>query len=97
MKRNDLDDFVKCYNADDITKRVETYNAETNPNGRWRMFSAEQFLKADKIGMDITWIKADSNDNDMTLAELLNNISEKADKITSAVNKLKALLKGIEE
>ena len=61
------------------------------------MFSAEQFLKADKIGMDITWIKADSNDNDMTLAELLNNISEKADKITSAVNKLKALLKGIEE
>lgn len=97
IKRSDLDDFVKCYNADDITKRQETYNAETNPNGRWRKYSAVDFLATDKIGMDITWIKADTGDNDMTLAELLETISEKANRITTSVQKLQELLRGIEE
>lgn len=97
MRRSDLDDFVKCYNADDITKRVETYDAETNPNGRWRKYSAADFLKADKIGMDITWIKADNGDNDMSLAELLDTIQDKSNKIAEAVNQLQELLKGIEE
>lgn len=97
MKRSDLDEFVACYHADDITKRQETYNAETNPNGRWRKYSADQFLNADKIGMDITWIKADSDDNDMSLSEMLDTISIKAENISKAVNRLQALLANIEE
>ena len=97
MRRSDLDDFVKCYNADDITKRVETYDAENNPNGRWRKYSAADFLNADKIGMDITWIKADNGDNDMSLVELLDTIQDKSNKIAEAVSQLQELLKGIEE
>ena len=97
MRRSDLDDFVKCYNADDIMKRVETYNAETNPNGRWRKYSAADFLNTDKIGMDITWIKTDNGDNDMSLAELLDTINEKAEKINAAVKQLQTLLANIEE
>lgn len=97
MKRSDLDEFVACYHADDITKRQETYNAETNPNGRWRKYSAEQFLNADKIGMDITWIKADSDDNDMSLSEMLDTISIKAENISKAVAQLQNLLANIEE
>ena len=97
MKRSDLDDFVKCYNADDITKRQETYNVETNPNGRWRKYSAADFLATDKIGMDITWIKADTGDNTMTLAELLETIQDKSNKIANAVAQLQTLLANIEE
>ena len=97
MRRADLDDFVACYNADDITKRQETYNAETNPNGRWRRYSAADFLNTDKIGMDITWIKSDNGDNDMSLAEMLDTIGDKADKISNAVKELQALLANIEE
>lgn len=97
MKRSDLDDFVACYHADDISKRQETYNAETNPNGRWRKYSAADFLKTDKIGMDITWIKADNSENNMSLAEMLENISDKANKINTAVKELQALLANIEE
>lgn len=97
MKRSDLDEFVACYHADDITKRQETYNAETNPNGRWRKYSADQFLNADKIGMDITWIKANSDDNDMSLSEMLDTISIKAENISKAVNQLQVLLANIEE
>ncbi|MBQ4503833.1 MAG: N-6 DNA methylase, partial [Alistipes sp.] len=36
MLRHHLDEFVECYKADNINARTETYNAETNPNGRWR-------------------------------------------------------------
>lgn len=97
LRRSDLDDFVKCYNADDITKRQETYNAETNPNGRWRKFSAADFLASSKISMDVTWIKADTGENDMSLSELLDTISDKAEKITTAVRSLQALLANIEE
>lgn len=97
MKRSNLDEFVACYHADDITKRQETYNAETNPNGRWRKYSADQFLNADKIGMDITWIKANSDDNDMSLSEMLDTISIKAENISKAVNQLQVLLANIEE
>ena len=96
MKRSDLDDFVKCYNADDISKRVETYDADTNPDGRWRKYTAEQFLNTDSIGMDITWIKTDSFDMSVPLSELLKEITVKADTINNAVAKLKSLLTNIE-
>ena len=45
MMRSHLDDFVACYNADNIGQRVETYDAENNPNGRWRKYSVEEFEK----------------------------------------------------
>lgn len=97
MKRSDLDDFVACYHAEDITQRQETYNAETNPNGRWRRYSVDDFLRSDKISMDVTWIKPESGDSDMSLAELLDTIGDKAEKINSAVKTLQALLANIEE
>ncbi len=97
MKRSDLDDFVACYHADDITQRQETYNTETNPNGRWRRYSVDDFLRSDKISMDVTWIKPESDDSDMSLAELLDTIGDKAEKINSAVKTLQALLANIEE
>ena len=97
MKRSDLDDFVACYNAEDITKRQETYNAESNPNGRWRKFSAAQILESEKIGMDITWIKTDSDNNNMSLSELLNAIGDSVNNIQNAYTNLQKLLDNIEE
>ena len=47
--------------------------------------------------MDITWIKSDNGDNDMSLAEMLDTIADKADKISNAVKELQALLANIEE
>ena len=97
MKRSDLDDFVVCYHAEDITKRQETYNAETNPNGRWRKFPAADFLATDKIGMDVTWIKTDSEESDMSLSELLNAIGDTVNNIQDAYTNLQTLLANIEE
>ena len=96
MERHHLDDFVTCYNADNINARKETYNAETNPNGRWRKYSVKEILERDKTSLDITWIKF-QDDTDYTLAELVSSIEEKSNKIAEAVAKLKELIANIEE
>lgn len=97
MTRSHLDDFVACYNADNIGQRVETYDAENNPNGRWRKYSVEELLKRDKTSLDITWIKSANPIENVTLAELIETISEKSESINNAVAELKKLLSNIDE
>ena len=97
LQRHHLDDFVKCYNAENLAGRVETFDAETNPNGRWRKFSIDEILKRDKTSLDITWIKLDSDDEDLTLAQLMDIIKTESDTISDAVSQLQALVTNIEE
>ena len=97
LQRHHLDDFVKCYNAENIAGRIETFDAETNPNGRWRKFSIDEILKRDKTSLDITWIKLDSDDEDFTLAQLMDIIKTESDTIRDAVSQLQALVSNIEE
>ena len=97
LQRHHLDDFVKCYNVENIAGRVETFDAETNPNGRWRKFSIDEILKRDKTSLDITWIKLDSDDEDLTLAQLMDIIKTESDTISDAVSQLQALVSNIEE
>lgn len=92
-----LQDFVDCYRPNDRYHRIETYNAETNPEGRWRKFTYDEIVARDKTSLDISWIKADTNDSDASLSELLDTIKEKSNKIANAVNELQALLANIEE
>ena len=97
MLRHHLDEFVECYKADNINARTETYNAETNPNGRWRKYDVDEVMKRDKTSLDISWIKLNDDDNDMSLAELMSNIQEKSDNISKAVAELQKLLANINE
>lgn len=97
LQRHHLDEFVACYNTDDLTNRAETYNADTNPNGRWRRFDVEELLQRDKTSLDISWIKENADNEDLTLAELLSNIQSKSDNIAAAVAQLQSLLANIEE
>jgi type I restriction enzyme M protein len=97
MQRHHLDEFVECYCADDMGKRKETYDAETNPNGRWRKFTLKEIMARDKTSLDISWIKQGDETEDMSLAELLTTIQEKSNKIADAVTKLQALVANIKE
>lgn len=97
LQRHHLDEFVACYNTDDITNRAETYNADTNPNARWRRFDLEELLQRDKTSLDISWIKENTDNEDLSLSELLSNIQSKSDNIAAAVAQLQALLANIEE
>jgi type I restriction enzyme M protein len=66
LKLEDLRDFIHLYHSDNINKRTETYNSETNPEGRWRKFTYDEIIARDKTSLDITWLK------DKSLADLDN-------------------------
>ena len=91
MQRHHLDDFVACYNAGDLSARKETYDPETNPNGRWRKYDVAELFGRDKTSLDITWIRQGNDMEDVTLAELMADIKEKSDNIASAVSRLQEL------
>ena len=92
LERHHLDDFVSCYN-----NRVETYDAENNPQGRWRKYPVDEILTRDKTSLDITWIKQGGEVDNRSLAELMADIKDKSQTISAAVVELEKLLANIEE
>jgi len=94
LQRHHLDDFVMCYNA---SPRMETFNEEANPAGRWRKYMIDDILARDKTNLDITWIKARGEEEEYTLQELIENISTQSDVISKAVAELQKLMVGIKE
>ena len=89
MQRQDLDDFVSCYHADDLDLRKETE--------RFRCFPVADLLARDKTNLDITWIKQSQDDDDVTLDELITTMKAKSRAIVDAVGRIEELMKGIEE
>ena len=73
--------------------RKETYDADTNPNGRWRRFT-EADIKA-REDLNFKWIDFTEED-DRSVGEILDEMQEEADGISAAVAQLKELLGGIE-
>lgn len=92
LERHHLDDFVSCYH-----NRKETFNAKTNPQGRWRRYTIEEITARDKTSLDITWIKQTVDDDNRTLSELMADIKDKSQTISTAVAQLQKLLANIEE
>lgn len=77
LRLSDLQDFINCYNPANRHKRQETFNAETNVDGRWRKFTYDEIISRDKTSLDLSWIK------DKSLADLDNlpNPDELAEEI----------------
>ena len=89
MMRQDLDDFVSCYHADNINERHETE--------RFRCYPVDELLARDKTNLDITWIKQTQDDDDVSLDQLITTMKDRSRAITNAVGRLEELLNGIEE
>lgn len=97
LKRSDLDDFVTCYNADNIAARKETWSEE-NPNGRWKKFTYDELISRTNTGLDITWIKNDEDEfKDYSLQQLFDLVKEKSGNIATAVSELENLIAEIKE
>jgi type I restriction enzyme M protein len=58
--------WIKCYNPADRRKRKQTWNATTNPEGRWRKSGYEELGARDKTSLDVFWLR------DKSLADLDN-------------------------
>jgi type I restriction enzyme M protein len=59
LKREDLDEFVKCYCPGNRAKRKATWSEE-NPAGRWRAYDYQDLVGRDKASLDIFWLKDES-------------------------------------
>jgi len=90
MRFDDLADFIKCYNPADRHKRKETWNAKTNPEGRWRKFSYEELKARDKTSLDVFWLR------DKSLTDL-DNLSEPDELAEEIIENLEAGLNSFRE
>jgi len=95
LKTDDLKEFVSCYNSSNRHKRKETFDAETNPDGRWRMFTYEEITARDKTSLDITWIKDKSladldnlPDPDVIAEEIIENLEAGLESFRAVVGEL---------
>ena len=93
LRRSDLDEFVECYCSGHRQDRKETYDAEKNPNGRWRRFSEEEVKTTDNL--DFKWLDLEEKD-ERTISEVLDDMQAESDDIAESVEKLRKLLGGIE-
>jgi type I restriction enzyme M protein len=59
LKREDLDEFVKCYNPENRHTRRATWS-EKKPEGRWRAYTYDEIAARDKVSLDIFWLKDES-------------------------------------
>ena len=91
MTRPDLQDFVDCYCSGHIEDRRETYHPETNPNGRWRRFTEAEVQSHEDL--NFKWLDFTEED-DRSVADILDEMQEEADGINAAVARLKELLGG---
>ena len=85
LTRADLDDFVTCFKAADRTKRVET--------DRFKKFTYDELMARDKVNLDITWLKDDSEidaadlpDPDILIAEIVEELTAAALELAAAAS-----------
>ena len=55
IARADLDEFVYCYNAENVEERRATWSKE-NLTGRWRAFQYDELVARKDTNLDISWI-----------------------------------------
>lgn len=90
LKIEDLQEFIDCYNPENRFKRKETFDAEKNPEGRWRKYSYEEIMNRDKTSLDITWLK------DKSLTDL-ENIPEPEVLAEDIIENIESALLGFKE
>ncbi|WDZ99612.1 class I SAM-dependent DNA methyltransferase [Mucilaginibacter sp. SJ] len=95
LKLDDLQDFINCYQPGNRHTRKETFNAETNPEGRWRKFGYDEIVSRDKTSLDITWLKDKSladldnlPDPDVLANDILENLEAGLENFRSIIKQL---------
>jgi type I restriction enzyme M protein len=96
LKLEDLRDFITLYNPENRHKRKETYQAESNPEGRWRKFTFDEIVARDKTSLDITWLKDKSladldnlPDPDVLAHDIVENLESGLESFKAIINALK--------
>ncbi len=96
IKAEDLKEFIECYHPSNRHKRKETFDAEKNPEGRWRKYTYEEIISRDKTSLDITWLKDKSladldnlPDPDILAVEIVENLEAGLESFRAIIKELK--------
>ena len=84
LKREDLNDFVKCYHAENRLNRKESE--------RFKAFSYDDIIKRDKASLDIFWLKDESLEDTENLPPPDIIAQEIADNLESALGSINELI-----
>lgn len=83
LRYENLEDFVACYNPRNRHERRPSWDAQSNPEGRWRSYSYEELAARDKTSLDVFWLK------DKSLTDL-DNLPEPDELAESIIDNLEA-------
>ncbi len=96
---DDLRDFVERYHPENRHARQPTWHPETNPQGRWRVFTYDELMARDKVNLDIFWLRDESleetaslPDPDVLAQEILEDLEAVVEQIRMVANGLSEAL-----
>lgn len=90
LRFEDLADFIKCYNPANRHKRKPTWDADKNPEGRWRKYTYDELMARDKTSLDVFWLR------DKSLTDL-DNLPEPDELAGEIIENLEAGLNSFRE
>ncbi len=90
MRFGHLAEFIECYNPTNRHERTETWDEETDPEGRWRSYSYGELVARDKTSLDVFWLR------DKSLIDL-ENLPEPEDLAAEIIENLEAGLESFRE
>ncbi len=96
LRFEDLAEFIQCYNPQNRHQRKATWNAETNPEGRWRSYTYEELTARDKTSLDLFWLKDKSLTDLDNLPEPDELAEEIIENLQAGLNSLREVLAGIQ-
>jgi type I restriction enzyme M protein len=90
LKREDLDEFVQCYNSANRHVRKSIWS-EKKPDGRWRVYAYDELMARDKASLDIFWLKDDSLESSDNLPDPDIIAQEIVDDLEAALEQFRLL------
>ena len=83
LNKQDLNDFIKCYNAKNKNKRKETK--------KFKSYTYDELIKRDDISFDILWLEDESIQNMVDILppkKIINNIKNDLKFMQNSINEL---------
>ncbi len=89
LKREHLDDFVRCYNSENRFDR--------KPTEQFRPFEYEELAKRDKFNLDIFWLKDESLEDSANLPDPVVIAAEIAEDLEAALDQFSQIARDLKE
>jgi len=87
LKYDDLKDFIKSYNSENLHERYETE--------RFRAFSYDELVNRDKASLDILWLKDESLEDSDNLPEPELLVAEIIESLEIALDQFKSIYEAL--